>query len=97
VERLDATAVRAVRLALDAQPLTEAKVAFAWSLAAGPALARSASVTWHGGTLSVRARSEAWRQEINRARPVIQARMAQLLGPDVVKHLRVLEGDSHRA
>lgn len=95
VERLDVTAVRALRLALDAQPLTEAKVTFAWKLAAGPALARAADVSWSDGVLSVCARSDPWKQEINRARPVLLQRMAALLGSDAVRGMRVLEGPTH--
>ncbi len=91
MERIDTTAARALRQALDAQPLTAAKVTFAWTLAAGPALARSATVSWNDGVLSVVAKSEAWRYELVRSRPVILQRMAQLLGAGVVRGLRVLE------
>lgn len=97
VERLDLTAARALRLALDGQPLTDAKVGFAWALAAGPALARAASISWQDGVLSVRAKSNAWRTEIARARPVILQRMNQLLGPDVVRTVRVLQEEGSRA
>ena len=89
MERLDLTAPRALRLALDTQPVTHGKVLFAWSLAAGPALARAASVTWQEGTLHVLAKSEPWRQELARARPVILSRLAALLGTGIVRTLTI--------
>jgi hypothetical protein len=65
-------------------------VAFAWSIAAGATLARAASVEWTpDGVLTVRAKTDAWREEIHRARAVIGARLDALLGPDVVRRLTV--------
>lgn len=89
VERLDRTAVDVLRVALDRQPLTPAKVGFAWAIAAGPALARAATAVWSDGTLSVAAKSDAWQHEIERARPVILQRLRQLLGPNIVRHMPV--------
>jgi hypothetical protein len=90
MQRLDQTAVRALRTLLDGQPTTAAKVEFAWRIAAGSNLARAASVSWTpAGTLHVRARSDAWRHEIARARPIIDARIADLLGPDVVRRITI--------
>jgi predicted nucleic acid-binding Zn ribbon protein len=96
MERLDVTAVRALRAALDTQPLTEGKVRFAWALAAGPTLARSATVTWADGVLSVRAKSQAWRQELSRSRAVLLDRIAGILGPDAVRTI-VVSRDSQDA
>ena len=91
MQRLETTAVRALRWVLDQQPVTDAKVAFAWRIAAGQTFSRAASVTWSAdGTLRVIARSDAWRHEISRARPVLIARIAELLGPGVVKRITVL-------
>ena len=88
--RLDRTAVGALRTMLEAQPTTGAKVTFAWTIAAGPSLARAADVSWaESGTLHVRPRTEAWRQELIRARPVIADRLASLLGPGVVHRISV--------
>jgi hypothetical protein len=88
MQRLDRTAIGALRLMLDRQPTTDAKVAFAWSIAAGPALARAAAVSFTAeGTLRVRPRSEAWRAEMSRARPLIAERIAALLGPGVVRRI----------
>jgi hypothetical protein len=89
VERLDLMAPRALRAALDTQPVTPGKILFAWTLAAGPTLSRAVSATWQDGTLHVRAKSAHWREELTRARPVILARLAGLLGGDVVRKLAV--------
>ncbi len=66
-------------------------MAFAWRIAAGPMLANAASVSWsdQDGRLVVRPRSEAWRHEIMRARPVILERIATLLGSDAVRSLSI--------
>jgi hypothetical protein len=70
------------------QPTTAAKVAFAWQLAAGPALARAGAPHWSDdGVLRVRARDLAWLREIRRARPIVTDRLTALLGPDVIKRL----------
>jgi hypothetical protein len=90
VERLDRTAVDVLKTALERQPLTEAKVAFAWAIAAGPALARAASVAWAGGTLTVTAKSEAWRRELERARPVVLGRLRHLLGGEALSDARLV-------
>ena len=88
MEPLNSTATRALRTLLAGQPTTEAKVTFAWQIAAGPALGRAATVSWSGdGVLRVSARTAAWCQEIRRARPVIAERLTSLLGPDVVRRL----------
>jgi hypothetical protein len=82
----------ALRQLLDAQPTTDAKVAFAWTIAAGPSLARAATVSWAAnGTLFVRPRTDVWRREIVRARPVIARRVNALLGPGVVQRIAVAE------
>jgi hypothetical protein len=66
------------------QPLTQAKVDFAWRTAVGPALARVSSARLDGdGTLRVRTGDDRWKKEIERAREVIRARLDRLLGPDL--------------
>jgi hypothetical protein len=88
MKRLDQGAVSALKTLLDGQPTTAAKVSFAWAIAAGPTLARAATVTWSAnGTLDVVARTEVWRQEIVRARPLIARRVAELVGPDTVRRI----------
>ena len=92
MERLDATSVRAVQSMLENQPLTEAKVTFAWKIAAGPALARAACVSWSStGVLVVRAESSAWRLELVRAKALIADRLRLLLGPDAVRKIQIPE------
>jgi len=92
VERLDATSRTVLRFILAGQPLTEAKVAFAWQIAAGPALARAATVSWSPtGTLVLHADSSAWRLELLRAKGVLAERMGQLLGREAVRRIQILE------
>ena len=90
VEPLNRAATRALRTLLSGQPNTTAKVAFAWTIAAGAALGRASTPTWSAdGTLVVRAANEHWRREITRGRAVIAERLSELLGPDVVRQIVV--------
>ena len=69
-------------------PLNEAKVAFAWRLAVGPALDKSTSVRLApDGTLHVRAESKAWQDSIRASVGLIRSRLAHFLGDDVVKRI----------
>ena len=66
------------------QPLTQAKVDFAWRTAVGPALARVSSARLDaGGTLRVRTDDDRWMREVERAGDVIRARLDRLLGEDL--------------
>jgi hypothetical protein len=86
MESLQSTATRALRTLLAGQPASPAKVGFAWSIAAGTTLGRGAEVVWSDdGVLLVTPRSAEWRREIIRARPVIAARLKELLGSGVVR------------
>ena len=87
MEHVRQSSTAAYRALLQLQPNTPAKVAFAWSIAAGPALGRAGTVQFAAGTLRVLARDASWLREIRRARPVIAERLAQLLGPDVVQRI----------
>jgi len=87
MEPLHTTATHALRHLLDGQPTSPAKVAFAWRMAAGPALARAADPEWRDGVLVVRAHADAWRKELRHARPVLTTRLQELLGPDVIKKI----------
>lgn len=90
MERLDRAAVAALRTVLDSQPTTPAKVKFAWALVAGAAIAQATSLSWSGdGSLYVRAKNDVWKKEILRARAGIVPRLAELLGPDVVRRIVV--------
>ena len=75
---------------LRTQPLTPAKVRFAWENAAGPALARATTVELDArGALIVRASTPAWEHEVKRSRYVLLERLRRLLGDDVVTGMRV--------
>lgn len=93
---MNSTAARAMRLLLAAQPLTEAKVRFAWTLAAGPAVVRASSVTFADGILAVRVKSDSWRQAVERSRPVVHARLAEFLGPGIVRTITIASDDTIR-
>jgi len=92
MEPLNFTAARAMRTLLANQPTTDAKIAFAWQVAAGPALGRAASVRWADdeGTLHVRPSTAAWTAEIRHARPILRGRMNELLGDEVVKRIEII-------
>lgn len=86
MDRLQRTAERAVHTLLASQPTTAAKVAFAWTVAAGPALGRAGRPRWtEDGTLRIETRDTAWQREIRRARPILAARLDALLGPGTVR------------
>jgi len=70
-------------------PLTDEKVAFAWRSSVGPAIDRGTSVTLQDGVLWVTARETAWGREVERSAALIHARLDALLGPGVVRALRV--------
>jgi hypothetical protein len=70
-------------------PLTPEKVAFAWRTAVGPGVERVTSVELKGHVLHVQARDAAWQREIERSAGHIRARMARLLGGDVVRGFEV--------
>lgn len=79
---------------LSTQPETPAKLTFAWQVAAGPAIGRATTVTkLDDGRLHVLARSDAWRREIARGRPMLVERLRQLLGADAIRGLVIEGGD----
>ena len=83
-------APRALGEALRRQPMSAAKVRFAWQSSVGTSIARVTSVVLdETGTLHVNAQSEHWRREISRSIVVIKERLAHLLGPDAVKRVSV--------
>ena len=88
MEPLRTASTRALQTLLHDQPVTAAKVAFAWQIAAGPAMARATTTAWVGdGVLRVRARDVAWHREANRAKPIVVQRLEQLLGAGVIKKI----------
>jgi hypothetical protein len=76
--------------ALSRQPLSPGKVAFAWRVAVGAGMARATEPALDAaGVLRVRAHNAQWRREVERARPLIAARLARLLGPGAVNSIDV--------
>jgi hypothetical protein len=71
------------------QPPSRARTAFAWSVVAGPAMARATSVDLRGHILYVTAKDTRWAREIHRAHDVVLARLQALLGSEL-EDLRVL-------
>jgi hypothetical protein len=78
---------RALGALLERQPLTPAKIAFAWETAVGPALARQTSVRADGSVLRVQSGDARWCREIERSRGVIIERLRAFLGSHVVSEL----------
>jgi predicted nucleic acid-binding Zn ribbon protein len=86
MQALNSTATQVLRTILDQQPLTEAKVRFAWRMVAGPTVAGATAVRWtEDGRLCVTVKSEDWRRELTRARPILLERLRELVGKDAVK------------
>ena len=83
-------APQAIGAMLKNQPLTKAKIKFAWSMAVGESIARITKVNLSSsGTLYVKADTKVWRDEINRSKPLITKRLQDLLGRDIVKNIFV--------
>ena len=72
------------------QPPSPARTSFAWTVAVGPALARSTTATLSDGVLTVRARDARWTKEIERAGDTILRRMQHLLGANSVVRIDVV-------
>ena len=72
------------------QPASNARTAFAWQLAVGPALARATTVELdEAGVLKVTPRDRRWTREIRRSAGVILPRLQQLLGREAVRQIVV--------
>lgn len=71
------------------QPMSQAKLEFAWRASVGPALARASRVSLEGNVLRVDTPGPLWAVEIERARQDLLVRLARLLGPGVVARLAV--------
>ena len=83
-------APRALGEILKRQPMSDAKIRFAWLSSVGPSLGRATSVMLDSrGTLRVTAETEHWRREIARSRLAITRRLTDLLGAGTVKKLSV--------
>jgi len=74
---------------LDAAPLSDGKVNFAWSAAVGPALDRATAVKLERRVLIVETASAQWSREIMRSSPLILKRLQALLGAAVVEKIEI--------
>ena len=79
----------AVAESLRDQPMSQAKLEFAWRTAAGAAVARLSTVTLDGTTLRVEVPGPLWAVEIERARDGLLQKLARVLGPGIVERLVV--------
>ena len=85
-------APQALAALLRSQPLTTAKVRFAWRAAVGAAMSRATTVDLEAnGTLRVAAVGSHWYRETARSAAVVRRRLAELLGRDVIKRIVVKE------
>lgn len=72
------------------QPLSDAKLAFCWRLAAGPAMARATTVlVGRPGEVVVRTPDMHWTREVTRALPELRARLSTTLGLEAVARMNV--------
>jgi predicted nucleic acid-binding Zn ribbon protein len=70
-------------------PLTDAKVAFAWRLAVGPAVAKATSVRLGSdGTLYLNSDSQAWSDSVRQSVGLIRSRLAHYLGENAIKRIQ---------
>ncbi|MBI4886819.1 MAG: DUF721 domain-containing protein [Acidobacteria bacterium] len=86
---IDRVIPRALETMLRQAPLTPEKVAFAWRNAVGPAVDRVTTVDLQNRVLQVRVRDRSWQREIERAAVLIRPRLDALLGPGVVRDIKV--------
>ena len=70
-------------------PLSQGKIAFAWSAVVGPAVQRATAVHLEGDILIVDAASAQWGREVARSSPMILRRLQALLGADAVREISV--------
>jgi hypothetical protein len=71
------------------QPPSDQRTSFAWTVAVGPALARSTSATLSDRVLRVRTRDPRWAREIERSADTILLRMQHLMGRESVVKIEI--------
>jgi hypothetical protein len=76
---------------LQAAPLSQGKVGFAWGAAVGAAVGKVTAVRLEGRELLVDAATSAWAREVERSTPVILMRLQTLLGADAPTSITVRE------
>jgi predicted nucleic acid-binding Zn ribbon protein len=91
VQPFQSFAAGVVAQAIRRQPPSAARTAFAWSVAAGPAMGRAATVQLRDGVLLVTPKDARWSREIERAADMLIARLQALVGPAEVTSLRICE------
>ena len=72
------------------QPPSPARTTFAWTVAVGPALARTATATQNGRVRTLPPRDPRWAKEVERAGATILARMQELLGRESVVRIEIV-------
>lgn len=70
-------------------PLSPGKVAFAWTMAVGPAVERNTAIHLEHGLLIIDAASKQWADEVRRSSRVIMARLKAMLGDEAVTRIEV--------
>jgi predicted nucleic acid-binding Zn ribbon protein len=76
------------------QPMSPAKVDFAWRTSVGPAIARATTVRLRDdGALVVRLTDARWKAELNRGRTLLRERLGLLLGDDLQRIVIHTPGD----
>jgi len=69
-------------------PMCDEKVTLAWRLAVGPQIAKVTTVRLvPDGTLHIKTDSQAWINAVRKSTSLIQIRMGDLLGENLVKRL----------
>ena len=69
-------------------PMCDEKVTLAWRLAVGPQIAKVTTVRLvPDGTLHIKTDSQAWIDAVRKSTSLIQIRMGDLLGENLVKQL----------
>ena len=74
---------------LRGSPLSDGKVAFAWTAAVGPTIERATRIKLDRRVLLVETDSAQWSREIMRSSPVILRRLQSLLGAEQVERIEV--------
>jgi predicted nucleic acid-binding Zn ribbon protein len=89
VEPLQSAAAGVIAEAIRRQPPSPARTTFAWSVAAGPAMARAATVEVRDGVLLITPKDARWAREIERAASTLLDRIQLLVGATEVTSLRI--------
>ena len=94
MDSLQNASSKALAMLLARQPLSQAKLDFAWQAVAGPP-AQRATVRVHleGDVLHVAVRDHAWVRELSQAVATIVPRLNQLLGSGTVGRMVVRSSD----